>query len=79
MRPIRSTRIECGTDARASRAAREAVDAHLPGVVTDTELRDLRLLVSELVNNAIMHGDPTDGIVLHLAVSETRLRVEICS
>ena len=76
--PLRSTRIECGTDARAARIARETVDAHLAGAVTETELRDLRLLISELVNNAVLHGDPSSGVVLHLAVSFRHVRVEVC-
>jgi anti-sigma regulatory factor (Ser/Thr protein kinase) len=65
----------------APSAARDAVGAGLAGRVADDVLRDVRLLVSELVTNSVRHAglatdsvvrvsaDVTDGI-LHLAVDD---------
>ncbi len=39
-------------------AARRAVDTHLGPRLTDAELDDVRLLVSELATNAVRHGAP---------------------
>lgn len=46
-----------GTPASVA-SARRAVDDHLGARLTDTELQDVRLLVSELASNAVRHGGP---------------------
>ena len=62
----------------AAASARHALDglaAELPG----GRLRDVRLLVSELVTNAVRHANLTDGDVIGLVVdlAEEALRVEV--
>ena len=78
MRAIRATRVELGGERSAARGAREAIDAHLGGALAEAELHDLCLLVSELVNNAVLHGPRDAGVVLYLAFSPERVRVEVC-
>lgn len=78
LQPIRTTRIELSSDPAAARTARDAVDMHLGGALGDPALRDLRLLVSEVVNNAVLHGPPGEPIVLYLAMAAERVRVEVC-
>lgn len=54
--------------ADAPGAAREALDAALRDHVAPDALAELRLLVSELVTNAVLHG-PSDGGSVELAVA----------
>jgi anti-sigma regulatory factor (Ser/Thr protein kinase) len=62
----------------APAAAREAVDAALDGQLAREGLAELRLLVSELVTNAVRHGRGRDGAVeLTLSLADSRLRVEV--
>lgn len=58
--------------------ARRAVE-RLAGGVEDRLLQDLRLLVSEVVTNAIRHAglSPSDAIELRISVDRTRVRVEV--
>lgn len=62
--------------AAEARRALAAVSDHLP----PRRLEDARLLVSELVTNAIRHAGLDDGDVIRLVVSTGRraLRVEVC-
>ena len=63
----------------APAAAREAVDAAFGQSVDPETLPDLRLLVSELVTNAVRHGEDRRGVVeLALSCDGHRLRVEVC-
>ena len=62
----------------AAAAARDAVDAALATRASHA-LPDLRLLVSELVTNAVRHGEEREGAVeLALNMDDGRLRVEVC-
>ena len=62
----------------AASAARQAVDAVLANRAQADALPDLRLLVSELVTNAVRHGHARDGgVELSLDVDDGRLRVEV--
>jgi anti-sigma regulatory factor (Ser/Thr protein kinase) len=62
----------------APAAAREAVDAAFGQSVDREALPDLRLLVSELVTNAVRHGEDRRGAVeLALSCDGNRLRVEV--
>jgi anti-sigma regulatory factor (Ser/Thr protein kinase) len=58
--------------------ARHALD-RLGGVVPERRLRDIRLLVSELVTNAVRHAGlgTSDVIRLVVDVSRDALRVEV--
>jgi serine/threonine-protein kinase RsbW len=58
--------------------ARRALDV-LRGTVAPEVLARLRLLVSELVTNAVRHGRPVegDGVELRVEVDAERARVEV--
>jgi anti-sigma regulatory factor (Ser/Thr protein kinase) len=62
----------------AAAAARKALD-HLAGTLPDRRLRDVRLLVSELVTNAVRHAGlrTEDRIRLLVKRSDAVLRVEV--
>ena len=62
----------------AASVARHALD-DLGDAVSDARLRDLRLLVSELVTNAVRHANLTAGDAIELVVELNRrtLRVEV--
>jgi len=60
--------------------ARHAVDALIAGAEPSEELRfHLRLVVSELVTNAIMHGALTDDIQLELSLHRFHAQVRVTS
>ena len=62
----------------AASVARHALD-DLSGELTDGRMRDVRLLVSELVTNAVRHADLDAGDVIGLVVelADDALRVEV--
>jgi two-component sensor histidine kinase len=62
----------------APAAAREVVDA-LAGTLGSRVLRELRLLASELVTNAVRHGRPdgAGGLRLGIAVTHTTARITV--
>jgi anti-sigma regulatory factor (Ser/Thr protein kinase) len=64
--------------AEAASAARHALD-DLGDAVPDARLRDVRLLVSEVVTNAVRHANLATGDVIELVVELKRrtLRVEV--
>ena len=77
MTPRLRLRLSPGVHAAGTaRRALERLDDELP----PQRLEDLRLLVTELVTNAVRHADAPAGeiVVLEISVSEDRLRVEIC-
>jgi anti-sigma regulatory factor (Ser/Thr protein kinase) len=74
---IRLSRVELAGTLEAAAQARRALELHLGGLVEDPRLRDLCLLASELVTNAVLHGDGGAGVVMHLAASQACLRVEV--
>ena len=78
VRPVRSARVPLEGGVEATAGAREAITHHLGGVVPERRLDDVRLLVNELVTNGLLHGDGNHGMVLHLAASAGRVRVEVC-
>jgi anti-sigma regulatory factor (Ser/Thr protein kinase) len=63
---------------RRERTARGALDS-LDGQIAPALQDDVRLLVSELVANSVLHAGvgPDDSLTLVLSVSEERLRVEV--
>jgi anti-sigma regulatory factor (Ser/Thr protein kinase) len=81
-RALRAARVELSGGSRAGAAAREIVQETLGGVVSDAELSDLRSVLAEVVNNAVVHGgagDEDHSVVVHLAAAEATLRVEASS
>ena len=62
----------------AAAEARHALD-DVSAAIPDTRLRDVRLLVSELVTNAVRHADLADSDVILLVfdVGDGALRVEV--
>lgn len=64
-----------GTPASVA-AARRAVDLHLGARLTDAELADVRLLVSELASNAVRHGGD-GGARLTLGCDARRVRAVV--
>ena len=60
-------------------AARHAID-ELADQEQLPRVEDLRLLVSELVTNSILHGGigPDDSVELHVERPDNRIRVEVC-
>ena len=62
----------------AAAEARHALD-RLTGELSPNRLRDVQLLVSELVTNAVRHAnlDESDVIVLVIEVADHALRVEV--
>ena len=62
----------------AAAEARHALDG-LAGQVPDGRIRDVRLLVSELVTNAVRHANLDTGDVIELVIelADAALRVEV--
>jgi anti-sigma regulatory factor (Ser/Thr protein kinase) len=62
----------------AAAEARHALDG-IGGAVPDAKLRDVRLLVSELVTNAVRHANlnASDVILLVFEVADHAFRVEV--
>jgi anti-sigma regulatory factor (Ser/Thr protein kinase) len=69
---------ELAVTPEAAAVARHALD-DLGDAVPDTKLRDVRLLVSELVTNAVRHANLEAGdiILLVFEVADTAFRVEV--
>jgi anti-sigma regulatory factor (Ser/Thr protein kinase) len=64
------------SEARSSAAARRVVERLEPALDAGT-LADLRLLVSELVTNAIEHVPGDDDITIAVTLLDGRVRVEV--
>jgi len=62
----------------AASQARHVLDG-LPRALPDGRMRDVRLLVSELVTNAVRHANLASGDVIELVIelAERTLRVEV--
>ncbi|MEA2168227.1 MAG: hypothetical protein QOF76_1527, partial [Solirubrobacteraceae bacterium] len=61
----------------APRQARQAVDAWLRETLGRDKLEDVKLLVSELVTNAVRHPNSGDRIELEVALQRTNVRVVV--
>jgi anti-sigma regulatory factor (Ser/Thr protein kinase) len=74
----RTQRFELQGGETAPHAARCAVDS-IAGRIAPTIHDDVRLLVSELVANSVLHAraDSDNSLTLVLSLSERRLRVEV--
>jgi PAS domain S-box-containing protein len=73
----RSARVELPRTPLAAGAARRIVTEMLAGWISDAELRDLYTIISEVVNNAVVHGDGEAQLVVQLAAAAEALRVEV--
>ena len=75
--PVRS--FELAGDLSAPKLARNLVVAELDGVFADQLLYDVRVLVSELVTNAVRHGgaDADRPLRVDLAIDDHRVRVAV--
>lgn len=73
-----SLELELPRELDSAAAARHAVDG-LVGTLGDEQLGDVRLLVSELVTNALRHADlrAEDSIWLKVRVDDALVRVEV--
>ena len=65
---------------RAAPDARHAIRDAIEDCLAEEELETVEALVTELVANAVAHAgrQPSDTLVLHLAVAPERVRVEVC-
>jgi anti-sigma regulatory factor (Ser/Thr protein kinase) len=75
---VRSTRVELSGTLEAGSEARDALDLHLGGVLDAPRMTDIRLLATELVINAILHGEGKSGVVMYLARAAGCVRIEVC-
>jgi anti-sigma regulatory factor (Ser/Thr protein kinase) len=73
------TTIELNGGPAAVGAARHAID-QLADQQQLPRIDDLRLLVSELVTNSVLHGGvgPDGHVELHVDLPDNRVRVEVC-
>jgi anti-sigma regulatory factor (Ser/Thr protein kinase) len=71
-------RVELSPDRHAPRRARAFIDVVLAGM-SDEARYPVRLLVSELVTNSVLHArlDESDRIVVDATVTPTTLRLEV--
>jgi sigma-B regulation protein RsbU (phosphoserine phosphatase) len=79
---LRSAAVELPGGPQASAAARGLVADTLAGVASKPELDDLLIVVTELVNNAVVHGgagDANERVLVHVAAADERLRAEVSS
>lgn len=70
-------RVRLERGAQAPAAARTAITGLLAGQVDATLLDDLRLLVSELVTNAVRHPHSQGHIEMTVGLAGARVRVEV--
>lgn len=72
-----SFRVQGGP--QAARDARVALTSELADRIAEERLRDVHLIVSEIVNNSVMHGQVgEDGwIAVEIALRDARLRVAV--
>lgn len=67
--------LELPRERTAPRVARQLVTQRFEGELSEDELSTARLLVSELVTNAVLHGE--GKIVFRALLDEDRLLVEV--
>jgi anti-sigma regulatory factor (Ser/Thr protein kinase) len=67
--------LDVPRDRTGFRVARAVIQRYLTGDVTQDELSDVRLITSELVTNAMVHGEGT--ITLRLTVEGESIRGEV--
>ena len=72
--PVRSFKLP--GDVSAPRTARNLVVAELAPLFDEQDLYDVRVLVSELVTNAVSHGH-AEEVAVELIVTESLVRIEV--
>ncbi len=77
---VRRSRVDLPGSVHAASAARQGIVKQFGEILTREEQDLVRLLVSELINNAVVHGgaDADHHVIFHLAVAPERLRAEVC-
>ena len=77
---VRHARTDLGAGVQAGRAARDAIAADFGALIDPAEQDTLKLLVTELVNNAVTHGQASveHHVTLYVAVAPERIRAEVC-
>jgi anti-sigma regulatory factor (Ser/Thr protein kinase) len=73
--PARTAEIELPRSPDAGRQARAFVERHCGTDVADRVVRDAKLLATELVNNAVIHGE--GRITLRAQIRDDAIRVEV--
>lgn len=79
---LRSAAVELPGGLQASAAARGVVADTLAGIASEPELDDLLIVITELVNNAVVHGGAADAgerVLVHVAAADEQLRAEVSS
>jgi anti-sigma regulatory factor (Ser/Thr protein kinase) len=74
---VRQRRIELVGTPSSVHYARTMVEHLVGDSLGATPLADLRLLTSEVVTNAVIHGDAGQGVVLEVGVCDRCVRVEV--
>ena len=72
---LEPTEVELPADRSCAAIARRHVEQFVGGALADRDLTDLKLVVTELVDNAYLHGE--GHIWLKLGAAETGIRVEV--
>jgi len=75
--PLVSRRVELAPTAEAPRLARRATDAIAEAAGGECLGFMLRLVASELVNNAVLHGSPDEPILLEVELFDGRVLVRV--
>jgi anti-sigma regulatory factor (Ser/Thr protein kinase) len=76
---VRHSRIDLPGNVHAGSIARRTIVEQFGGLLGRDERDVLRLLVTELVNNSVVHGgaDAEHHVIFHLAVAPERIRAEV--
>jgi PAS domain S-box-containing protein len=76
---VRAAQFDCGGGPQAIGRGRAAVSEFLADHVSPERLYDLRLLVSEVVTNAVQHGGARQGehVDLRIAITTDEIRLEV--
>jgi anti-sigma regulatory factor (Ser/Thr protein kinase) len=76
---VKHSRVDLPGNRQAGSAARQTIVEQFGELLTRDERDVLRLLVTELVNNAVVHGgaDAHHHVILLLAVAPERIRAEV--
>jgi len=77
---VQHAQVDLPGGLRAPHSARRALEEHFAGTIDRDLLASVELLTTELVSNAVRHGGAGEDelVVLHLATTESCLRVEVC-
>jgi serine/threonine-protein kinase RsbW len=77
---VLSHKLKLAGGVGAPGAARASVAALLAARLSEDDLLDVVVMTSEVVTNAVRHGDvgEDETIVVHLAIAADILRIEVC-